>query len=234
MPQIDRKKLLEKIRKCLALSKSSNEHEAAAALRQAQKLMAAYNVTEHDVLASEASESGTKASAGQRPSDWETNLVHKIAAAFGCDIIFSSYGRKGEWRFVGVGSSPEIASYAFSVLLRQIKEARASYIKKQLRRCNTSTKIRRADLFCTGWVLSATSTIKDFAGTEEQATAINAYLSTKYPALNEIKPTSRNQGRELKDHEIRDYRQGLVSGRNSKIHHGVDGHNNAGSLQHMA
>ena len=33
----DKDAILGKIRKCLRLSKSSNEHEAAAALRQAQK-----------------------------------------------------------------------------------------------------------------------------------------------------------------------------------------------------
>jgi hypothetical protein len=37
--------IIRKIEKCLALSKSSNEHEAAAALRQATKLMEAYNIT---------------------------------------------------------------------------------------------------------------------------------------------------------------------------------------------
>lgn len=45
----DREKALDKIRKCLALGKSPNEHEAAAALRQAQKMMAAHNLTEEDV-----------------------------------------------------------------------------------------------------------------------------------------------------------------------------------------
>lgn len=32
----DKSKILDKIKKCLALSKSSNQHEAQAALRQAQ------------------------------------------------------------------------------------------------------------------------------------------------------------------------------------------------------
>jgi hypothetical protein len=35
---MDRETALTKIKKCLALAKSSNEHEAAAAMRQAQKL----------------------------------------------------------------------------------------------------------------------------------------------------------------------------------------------------
>lgn len=35
----ERDKIIAKVKKCLALAKSSNEHEAATALRQAQKLM---------------------------------------------------------------------------------------------------------------------------------------------------------------------------------------------------
>lgn len=36
---MDNKTALEKIKKCLALSKSANEHEATQALKQAQALM---------------------------------------------------------------------------------------------------------------------------------------------------------------------------------------------------
>ena len=39
---------LAKIKKCLALAASPNPHEAAAATRQAQKLMAEYGLTETD------------------------------------------------------------------------------------------------------------------------------------------------------------------------------------------
>lgn len=46
---MDKEKALARIKKCLALSKSPNEHEAAAALRQAQKLMQAHGITEEDV-----------------------------------------------------------------------------------------------------------------------------------------------------------------------------------------
>src|SRR5882724_10574426 len=47
--QVDKGRILDKIRKCLALSKSANEHEAAAALRQAQKMMQANGLTEDEV-----------------------------------------------------------------------------------------------------------------------------------------------------------------------------------------
>lgn len=39
MAEIDKARELEKIKKCLALSQSSNAHEAESELRQARKLM---------------------------------------------------------------------------------------------------------------------------------------------------------------------------------------------------
>ncbi|MFC0020178.1 DUF2786 domain-containing protein [Neisseria gonorrhoeae] len=41
---MDKEKVLDKIKKCLALGRSANEHEAAQALRQAQALMEKYKV----------------------------------------------------------------------------------------------------------------------------------------------------------------------------------------------
>ena len=52
----DRDKILDKIKKCLALSASSNEHEAEAALRQARKMMETHGITDLDIQAAEAEE----------------------------------------------------------------------------------------------------------------------------------------------------------------------------------
>jgi hypothetical protein len=41
---MDRSKVVERIRKCMALARSSNEHEAAVAMRQARTLMAQYRI----------------------------------------------------------------------------------------------------------------------------------------------------------------------------------------------
>ena len=46
---MDRAKLLSKIEKCLRLSKSSEPHEAAAALRQAQKMMELHGISEAEL-----------------------------------------------------------------------------------------------------------------------------------------------------------------------------------------
>ena len=56
MPQ-NNEKLLEKLKKLLALAKSDNPHEAALALQRAQKLMQAYNITQADLALSDIDES---------------------------------------------------------------------------------------------------------------------------------------------------------------------------------
>lgn len=50
---MDKAKVLEKIKKCLALSKSANEHEAAQALKQMQALMREYGISDADVALSD-------------------------------------------------------------------------------------------------------------------------------------------------------------------------------------
>ena len=58
---MDKNKALEKIKKCLALSRSANENEAAQALKHAQALMAQYGLNQADVDLSEIGEVGRDA-----------------------------------------------------------------------------------------------------------------------------------------------------------------------------
>lgn len=220
----DRDKIIDKIKKCLALSASSNEHEAEAALRQARKLMETHGVSELDVQAAEAEERRAKAGADMRPANWEAMLAGKIADAFGCRVIFSGGWKGGEWCYIGCGAAPEVAHYAFTVLLRQARRARAEHIKGRLKRCKAATKTRRADLFSDGWVRGVAITITTFAGGEQQDAAIDAYVGKHYPSLRDLNARSRNDGRAtLRDHEYADYAAGGNAGRDAQLNRGVAG-----------
>jgi len=220
----DRDKIIDKIKKCLALSASSNEHEAEAALRQAMKLMELHGITELDVLAAEAVEAAAKAGASMKPANWEAMLAAKIGDAFGCRVLFScNYGRPGNWLFIGLDPAPEIAQYAFSTLLRQAKSARQAHIKGPLKRCKPATKTRRADLFSDGWVHSVTGKINTFAGTPEHDKAVSAFLAKKYPDRGSLKSRNRNAGRRLSDLEHGDYFSGRSQGKDAQLNHGVNG-----------
>lgn len=226
----DRKKIFEKIKKCMALSASSNEHEAAAALRQAHAMMEKYDIDHADILAYEAGQESIYAGAKKKPTGWETTLASKVADAFGCRLIFAPagfskgvYHMRGEWLFIGVNAAPEIAGYGFTVLLRQCKRARTAHIDTHLRRCKTATKTRRADLFCDGWVYAVAGKITAFSGNEHQQAAIDAFVSKNYPALSDGKIRDRNDGRKISDREWDDVAKGIRSGKNAELNHGVDG-----------
>lgn len=82
--ELDR--IIDKVKKCIALSKSDNPHEAAAALRQAQALMRKHGIDEAGIAASEISAADVEHKSGNtaRPPAWETMLMMLIGTAFGC------------------------------------------------------------------------------------------------------------------------------------------------------
>lgn len=219
---MDMSKILDKIKKCMALATSGNEHEAAAAIRQARALMDKHGLTDDDLLAAEAGEAFSKASAMSRPAHWECALASVTADVFGCRVIFRERISCGEWVFIGVGANFEVAKYCFAVLLRQVKKARAEHIKTALRRCKTATKTRRADLFCEGWVRAATGKLDSMTLSERNQQALDAYVDKRYPVLSTVKTHDRNGGKKtLSGNDVADYGAGLRSGRNAELNRGV-------------
>ncbi|MGV3581880.1 MAG: DUF2786 domain-containing protein [Methylophilus sp.] len=222
-----KKEAIDKIKKCLALSASSNEHEAEIALRQAQMLMEKFQIDEKEMLAAGVGEQDVSSSAARQPSNWESMLAGKVADTFGCHIIFKSSGfiDVGRWTFIGCGPAPEIAIYAFQVLHRQLKKQRANHIKTKLKRCKTTTKTRRADLFCEGWVRAVAGKLNRFSGNEEQSAQIDAYLELKYPSLQNLKTRNRNAKPTLSNRDWNDYQAGKALGAGAELNRGVDSSN---------
>ncbi len=124
-----------KNQKCLALAKSANENEAAIALRQAQSLMREFQI-DPDLL--DIVEASCESKATKVPQAWEASLVMTIARAMQCKPIFSSgsstWGIKASWTFIGVDPAPEVASYTFDVLYRQVIRSRKSFTENTLKR----------------------------------------------------------------------------------------------------
>lgn len=219
----NRDKIIDKIKKCLALSASSNEHEAAAALRQANKLMEQHGITDLDVMAAEACESRAKSGAATTPSNWESSLAGHVARGFSVRVIFAAGWKTGEWIFIGTGAGPEVAQYAFSVLLRQAKKARKAHIDDRLRRCRPGIRTRRADLFCEGWVRSVTALINNFCGVEPNPDAVDAYMNSKFPVLADLHARDRNANRNLSHHDHMDLMHGAMAGQDARLNKGVGG-----------
>lgn len=213
---------ISKIKKCLALSKSTNQNEAATALRQAHALMKKHCIDEHEMLASEASLARSKASAKLKPSRWETSLASVVGKAFACATLFE-YGRaSAHWIFIGCSSTSEIAKYAFDVLLRQLKRERKEFIGTHCARLGSANKTARADLFCMAWVSAVAETTRSFAGIPTNQQAIEARKELMGGSINPLKPRDRNSGRKFTASDAAACAAGHSAGKNARLNHGVD------------
>ena len=76
---MDKEKVLDKIKKCLALGQSANEHEAAQALKQAQALMEKYEVNAVDIALSRVSEQKADRKMAFKLADWQWGIANMIA-----------------------------------------------------------------------------------------------------------------------------------------------------------
>lgn len=221
-------KILQKIKKCLALSGSDNPHEAAAAMRQAKALMDKHNVAQSHITMSEIGEAVTKSETMSRdkPAQWETRLAGMVGRAFGCQFLVTKnvhqfrYENDGGYIFVGIKHQTEIASYTASVLIRKCKVARANYVKEYNRQSLNGRRrgaSRAGDMFAAGWVMSIAKQVHAFANPPEVEQAINEY--TKKAATSEEDAKVREVDKsKIGTAEILAARAGMVAAAGESLH----------------
>ena len=216
---MDKQKVLEKIKKCLALGESANEHEAAQAIRQAQILMEKYGISEMDVELSAVSEKGVGCAATL--PNWHQVLISRCATAFGVGCYMSREWGLAEARFFGIGIKPELAAYAYEVLLRQLKKERREYIKTELKAVRLPrNKTARADQFCTGWVYAISRKVQEFAAEPAEEEVLARYKQQ----LGEMgKAPKRDVRGGSKATREQDLAAGVRKGREAQLYHAMDG-----------
>ena len=187
-PDQNAEKMMAKIKKCLALSASSNPGEAAAAMRQAKALMAKLNVNEADVEMSEIAENSApmKTMAHGRVALWEGALASVVGDAFSC-ISFVKYGRNSKGKavssgacfvFAGRKSDSQIAAYTFDVLSRKCVSMRRKWMKENLPSTRPEEGIcgiskaaatNAGNAFAQGWVKQIQDKVEAFANPDKAA-----------------------------------------------------------------
>lgn len=222
-----RDEALDKIKKCLALAASSNPHEAAAAMRQAQKLMAQHGLDERDVSLADVAECAQDARNVPHVR-WESALSSLVADAFGCLVHTGiqlklngqlHHRRVRTYTFVGVGPAAEVAGYAFAVLSRQCARDRRAYIGRQPKNCKPKTKVARGDTYAEGWVLGVSEKLDQFAGVTP-VQLLETFMERKYPGATTSVPRNRAVGKNVKGDE---HWHGAAAGRKADLHHAVNG-----------
>jgi hypothetical protein len=213
-------KILEKIKKCMALAndKHATENEAAVALKQAKALMDEYQITDVDLVLSNVKEYGINVA--KMLPQWHWNLIHTCGDLFNCHPYqIKREGKKAQIKFIGVGSNAEMCTYAYDVLIRQLKRARLFFIKNKLNRVKiTKNKTYRADQFCLGWVSSVRALLTDFIHkNEEQADLIKQYIDQRFNFV----PAKMRDVKNISKHVINDsdHYAGFNAGKHAQLHH---------------
>ena len=206
-------RILEKIKKCLALATSDNANEAATALRQAHALMDKHGVSAEAVTMADIGEAAASSQtmAHNKPAHWEAALASMVGKAFGCKMMLhrmvpkegiklpkGSHGvfNEGGFVYVGLRSQVAIAAYTTEVLVRKCKKARANWIRDNL---SGFTKARGGrhkatllgDEFAMGWVAQIARVVHDFAHPPEVDAAIDRYIKGQVTSAEEAQVRSR-------------------------------------------
>lgn len=219
--------VMRKIRKCLALSASSNEHEAAAALRQAQKLMEAYGVTEAGLAEADVGTADAESQRCTQPAGWENMLANMIASVFGCQVIFRrgyfvehdrSLSKRGCYVYIGLKTHVELAGYTHSVLRRQIEKGRSQYLHHNGDWLGSrGRKIAAGTAYCEGYIASVRSKVSDLVVEPMHQRAIE---SKKSELLG-------GSGKVMKAYErgfnATAYWQGVVNGKDANLYKPMNG-----------
>ncbi|WP_313315476.1 DUF2786 domain-containing protein [Pulveribacter sp.] len=235
-------KILDKIKKCLALASSDNANEAATALRQAHALMAKHGVCAEAIHLSDIGEARLDSCtmARNKPAQWEASLASVVGSAFGCKLMVNTLvpkdtgarmGRRGRvlnqggYIFVGLKAQVEIAAYTAQVLVRRCKRARAAWIAQRLGGLSEMPGGKRqatllGNEFAMGWVAQIARLVREFALSDEMSRAIDAYVQGKVTEDAPDELVRRNQparGSELARMAGRDAAQG------ERLHRPVQG-----------
>lgn len=187
---MDRKKVLDKIAKCMRLSKSSEPHEAAAALRQAQKLMEQYGIEEADVDAVGYSSErvAVPIQANQKLPIALANLIAIVRKAFGVRPVVTTEVRVSDRSYVVVYFGPEhrvaMAQYTHTVIFRAMNKAWNEYLAANPHR--KGDRGARAG-FQLGWLDAIEKQVMELAMTEVEEAGTELVLKKQFPELAKAK-----------------------------------------------
>lgn len=225
MSHPNKNRIMDKIIRCLALSKSSNENEAAMALRQAHALMQKHGITTADIELADIKFKASNTRSAQRPPVYQIALANMIAKLFGCEnYMGNGAGDRSHIRvmcFVGLQMHSDIASYAYDALFRQLKQARQAYMKTELNRVRLAkNKAARADAFCLGWVATVRQLVKKIVPLSTDMALIERAMRQELDlkTTNGVDRVSKSKVRT----GTNDFHNGLVAGKDAQLNHGMN------------
>ena len=123
-----REKIIERVRKLLALSSSSNEHEAALAAAHAQRLLSEHNLAMSELEVQEEGAGEVELLVAKTVAKWLSSLFATVANAFDCFPIVTTNETNSRLRFIGVGEDPGVAACTLQYLIKELRRLASGYL----------------------------------------------------------------------------------------------------------
>jgi hypothetical protein len=124
-----RERVIEKVRKLLALSSSSNQHEAALAAAHAQRLLAEHNLSLSELEVREEGAGEAELQVARSVPKWLSALFACVANGFDCFPIVTSTANCSRLRFIGVGEDPAVACCTLQFLIQELRRLASAYLR---------------------------------------------------------------------------------------------------------
>lgn len=124
-----RERVIEKVRKLLALSSSSNQHEAALAAAHAQRLLAEHNLSMSELELQEEGAGEVAIEVAKTVPKWLASLFATVANGFDCFPIVTTSDSCSRLRFIGVGEDPAVACCTLQFLMQELRRLATVYLR---------------------------------------------------------------------------------------------------------
>lgn len=233
MNESNKAKILDKIKKLMALSKSGNSHEAANALKKAQAYMREHNISDDDVDLMDCEE-GLFTLTTQKPPQWILQLINLVGDVFGCEPALSwdhtVCPPKRAVLYVGIGPNAQLASYCFDVLHVQLRKDRQTFVRNQPKQCKPKTKRLRGDAYAEHWCHAVRGKVQKLVVCDNHQALIKRYMHER--VYEGAEPKSYTPGGQPKGNKFNHARAaGWLDGKRANLHNPVTGQGQ-GKLEH--
>lgn len=229
---MSKEKVMDKIRKLLALSQSPNENEASNAMSKVQELLLEHELDISQVEGVKTSDIMEDNFTENRPgiAKWEQRLMSGIANSLNCRIIISSgwHGwttKRYTWHMVGFSADTEVCKYLYSYLMDAIK----SLVKGEMKGLSFDTGREREvhrESFLYGVVMTINSKVSEkFKEVIQQSEEIHALIRRKDAEVSRYVDDNYNLGKNRSRTGMLDYDaviRGKIAGEGISISKGMN------------
>lgn len=212
--------VLRRVKKCLALAKSSNANEAATALRHAQAIMREYDLSLADVEGVEVEDELVRTVEGYGSCAFIQALAGLMNDAFGVDTIMErnpGVANRANVRYVGAFGRAGLAAYAHRVIVRAVD----AEWKAHLERNNLLKGVGgRRNAFRLGWLMAVRDQVVAIGISDAERAGIDSWKAKTY---GKSLATQKAPVISMTPAEMRLAQAGHNAGKDFRLHRPVEG-----------